>query len=233
MRTIHTVHKLIGETPLQALERYRHKAGISEDVPMTYAGRLDPMAEGLLLILSHTQCKAKEQFLSLDKTYQASILLGCKTDSFDILGKVISEPTVQSEQIQQQLKSLIGSPMLQIPPFASVPVDGKPLQAWAREGVMKYAERKMQIVSIEDIEIDSMGGSMLFDQIQERIQSVKGDFRQEEIIERWREVIDKKMSYKLVNFTIDVASGAYIRSIANTFGGTLFSLKRVRVGSWK
>ena len=45
------VYKNIGETPLEAIERAREEENISTDVPITYAGRLDPMAEGLLLVL--------------------------------------------------------------------------------------------------------------------------------------------------------------------------------------
>jgi len=39
-----TILKAVGETPLQALKRARQAHGIAPEVPMTYAGRLDPMA---------------------------------------------------------------------------------------------------------------------------------------------------------------------------------------------
>jgi tRNA pseudouridine55 synthase len=80
------IQKRIGETPLQALERYRREQKIGADVPMTYAGRLDPMAEGALLILVGDECKNKEKYLGLDKEYEVEIVFGISTDTYDALG---------------------------------------------------------------------------------------------------------------------------------------------------
>lgn len=76
MPTTALIYKHIGETPLEALERFRREQGIAADVPMTYAGRLDPMAEGLLLILLGEECKNKEKYLGLDKEYEVEVLFG-------------------------------------------------------------------------------------------------------------------------------------------------------------
>ena len=46
------LNKKEGETQLQALENFRNKNPIYLGVPMTYAGRLVPMASCLLLILA-------------------------------------------------------------------------------------------------------------------------------------------------------------------------------------
>ncbi|MCX6720304.1 MAG: hypothetical protein NTW11_00645 [Candidatus Staskawiczbacteria bacterium] len=59
------------------------------NVPMTYAGRLDPMASGVLVVLAGPEIKNKEKYLALDKEYEFSILFGFSTDTYDILGKVI------------------------------------------------------------------------------------------------------------------------------------------------
>ena len=98
---------------------------------------------------------------------------------------------------------------------------------------MKYAERTMRILAISDVIVEPMQGWAVFDHISKRIQAVDGDFRQYEILARWRAVVNKKLSYQIIHFTIDVASGTYIRSIANAMGGTLFTLRRTRIGSWK
>ena len=62
MKEKYFVHKRWGETPLEALERLRAEEGIAADVPMTYAGRLDPAAEGLLIILTGEECKNKDAY---------------------------------------------------------------------------------------------------------------------------------------------------------------------------
>ena len=67
-----SIYKNLGETPLQALERFRAKMvknGMADSAiksawqkaPMTYAGRLDPLAEGELLILIGDECKNKDK----------------------------------------------------------------------------------------------------------------------------------------------------------------------------
>lgn len=86
MKEKYIIWKHLGETPLEALERLRTDEGIAAEVPMTYAGRLDPAAEGLLVILVGEECKKKDEYTALSKTYLAEILIGVSTDSFDLLG---------------------------------------------------------------------------------------------------------------------------------------------------
>src|ERR1700690_1688517 len=45
------IEKEIGETPLMALSRWKHAHPEYTEVSASYAGRLDPMARGKLLIL--------------------------------------------------------------------------------------------------------------------------------------------------------------------------------------
>ena len=73
MKKVILLNKKEGETPLEALEVFRKRKTKQKkeykDVKMTYAGRLDPMAEGLLIILTGEECKNKEKYLVLDKEY--------------------------------------------------------------------------------------------------------------------------------------------------------------------
>jgi len=77
-----------GETPLECLNRFKIDNSEYKDEKMTYAGRLDPLASGLLLVLVGEECKTKEKYLGLDKEYEVDVLLGFATDSYDILGKI-------------------------------------------------------------------------------------------------------------------------------------------------
>ncbi|MDQ3244755.1 MAG: tRNA pseudouridine(55) synthase TruB, partial [bacterium] len=88
VKSFYLLNKKEGETPLEALESFRVKAKIGKEVKMTYAGRLDPMASGLLIILAGEECKNKEKYLRLDKEYNFEVLFGFATDTYDILGKV-------------------------------------------------------------------------------------------------------------------------------------------------
>ena len=78
------IYKKIGQTPLMALENLRFENPEWVDLPMTYAGRLDPTAEGLLLVLVGEDCKEKDKYLGLSKEYELSILFG-----FGILHSVL------------------------------------------------------------------------------------------------------------------------------------------------
>ena len=53
---------------------------------MGYAGRLDPMAEGVLLILVDEENKKIGQYMGFDKEYTAEFVLGFSSDSNDVLG---------------------------------------------------------------------------------------------------------------------------------------------------
>ena len=48
-----------------------------------HAGTLDPMATGLLIILVGKATKVSQYLMSLDKTYEGTMLLGKTTDSHD------------------------------------------------------------------------------------------------------------------------------------------------------
>ena len=49
------LEKEVGQTPLQAVEIYKAKHPEFAEIPMAYAGRLDPMASGKLLILDREE----------------------------------------------------------------------------------------------------------------------------------------------------------------------------------
>jgi tRNA pseudouridine55 synthase len=58
---------------------------------LSYAGRLDPMAEGVLLCLVGSANARREAYLDLNKEYILDVLFGFSTDTYDILGKVIEQ----------------------------------------------------------------------------------------------------------------------------------------------
>ena len=87
---IFTIHKEIGETPLEAIRKLKLKEKAS------YAGRLDPMASGKLLVLTGEDCLCQNEYHHIDKSYNFDLILGFQTDSLDILG-VIQEVNSDSE----------------------------------------------------------------------------------------------------------------------------------------
>jgi tRNA U55 pseudouridine synthase TruB len=65
---------------------------------MTYAGRLDPLAEGLMIVLTGDDCMKKDEYTNMSKQYEVhSACLASATDTYDLLGIVKSPLEMLSE----------------------------------------------------------------------------------------------------------------------------------------
>lgn len=51
---------------------------------MSYAGRLDPLARGLLIALLGSRVSEQKTYETLKKVYQFQVIFGMKTDSYDL-----------------------------------------------------------------------------------------------------------------------------------------------------
>jgi tRNA pseudouridine(55) synthase len=238
---VYNLYKPLGWTPLQALEKFRELRPELKGVPMTYAGRLDPMAEGVLVVLAGEQAKNREEFLSLDKVYEAKILFGFETDTGDVLGLVknTSETVFDQTSLKQTVQDLVGEHEWEVPLYSSVPVNGKPLFEWGREGKpVLLPKKKMKIYNAAIAGSESIGKELLQSQILKKISQVQGDFRQKEIGEKWNAIFDQSRIplFNTVTFSIHCASGTYVRSLVSRVSeelglkAVLYSLVREKVG---
>lgn len=249
------LYKKMGETPLETITRYRGDNPTYKDTKMTYLGRLDPMAEGLLLVLAGPHsAKAtrdkntlrKEDFLALDKTYEFDVLWGFKTDTLDILGKVTEVnrmPLEIEKRMSKILEEIKKKKVQKYPAYSSRTVGGKPLFEWARENKIEeidIPERQIKIFNIEHIDTRLVISQQdILEEIIQKVNLVVGDFRQEEIIQSWKESINPDAKALISSFRADVSSGTYIRGLAETMGeilgnsGIAYVIKRTRVGEYK
>jgi tRNA pseudouridine55 synthase len=220
------ITKKIGETPLEALERFRAEqvaAGQTDlkDVPMTYAGRLDPMAEGELLILIGGECKKKEEYLGLDKEYEVEIVFGIETDTYDALGlATIPQPTASLKDFPNP-ELFVGTFSQTYPPYSSRTVDGVPLHVMARAGELpeEMPTKEVTIYSIEELGRKTIRAAALKAAILHKIAQVKGDFRQAEIAQKWEEVLNHDTrEFEVLKLRIACSSGTYMRSVAHRMG---------------
>lgn len=119
-----------------------------------HAGTLDPLATGLLIILVGRATKASQYLISLNKKYEATLLLGQTTDSQDADGQIIATqevPNLSKEQIEAVLNSFQGD-QFQLPPmFSAKKINGVPLYKLARKN--QEIERKPQFIHISDIKL--------------------------------------------------------------------------------
>ena len=67
-----------------------------------HAGTLDPLASGLMILCINEGTKKLTELIGLSKKYRAELLLGVKTDTSDLEGKVLDErevPEFEKEKI--------------------------------------------------------------------------------------------------------------------------------------
>jgi tRNA pseudouridine55 synthase len=237
-----TVYKPIGWTPLQCIDQLRELYVEYKNSPITYAGRLDPMAEGLLLLLTDEDRYKKDEHQKLDKSYEATILLGIETDSLDTLGiPMKNTKNVCQIETDRIMPLLEGTHELPFPNYSSYKVQGKPLHWWTQNNRINEIEipiQNMQVLEVNNIRIQEVTASELLDQITSTIKKVSGNFRQEQIINSWQQRLNEPHTFTTISLTLSVTSGTYIRSLADMLGkqlGTgacLLSLKRTTVGAY-
>src|SRR3989344_2750066 len=119
---IHNLYKHRGETPLERIHRFRAEKPKFKDQKFTYLGRLDPMAEGVLLVASGEDVKKKDEFLGLDKEYEFTILFGFATDTYDVLGKIVRVEKLQNlneNEVRKVASIYKGEREQKYPPFSS------------------------------------------------------------------------------------------------------------------
>ena len=185
----------------------RAKRILNEKVGHT--GTLDPNATGVLPLLVGKGTQISKYIINHDKTYEAILQLGTKTDTADGEGNIletgeVSEESLQQINIDKVFKSLIGK-QNQVPPmYSAIKVNGKKLYEYARKGQEINVEpRKIEIYKIELLNINDRK-----DEIQFRVECSKGTYIRslcEDIAEKLQTVgyMKKLNRIKVGNFDIN------------------------------
>jgi len=199
------VDKPKGITSFDVIRLLRKKLG---ERKLGHAGTLDPLASGLLIIGVGSGTKKLTEYIKLPKTYEAQILLGRRTDTGDLEGKVVEEVNLLDRDIDKKeaenvLGGLIGVIKLPVPAYSAVKRGGKALYKYARSG--EKVEIPIKDMKIESIALDGIRKS------------------------------GKDITLDVV---MDVGSGTYIRSVAEEIGrrlgvpATVSELRRTRIGEF-
>ena len=143
------INKAPGMTSHDVVELVRRRLGTRR---IGHTGTLDPMAEGVLVLVIGTATKHQQRLQAHRKQYDATMRLGTQTDTGDAWGHVIRTapvPALSLARIEAALRSCIG-PQLQTPPmFSAVKIEGRPLYHWARRGTPRTAApRPVEIFSL-------------------------------------------------------------------------------------
>lgn len=249
-----TIEKKIGETPLEAAERLRAQLGIQKDIPLAYAGRLDPMASGKLLILIGDECKVQTKYHGLDKEYEVELLFGVRSDTGDVLGLTEScaTPKLTENDIKAVLHDLVGTITLPYPHFSSKTVQGKPLHVWAVEKRLNEIEipkKESRVYKLTCTALNTITKSELLTIVRSKVDSIPpvtdprkhlgADFRRTDVRKGW-DTIEKDSPgvYQVLRFTCTASSGTYMRSLAEELAkrldtcGLALSIHRTKIGRY-
>ena len=126
-----------------------------------HGGTLDPMASGLLPVAFGEATKFAGHALEADKRYLAEITFGLRTATGDAEGEVLERRGVEVDEarLRAVLRRFTG-PIDQVPPMHSaLKREGKPLYAYAREGIeVERAARRVLVRELDLVALEGVDG---------------------------------------------------------------------------
>lgn len=148
------------ETKSRERESYNHRGRRKKkqiQVKIGHGGTLDPLATGVLITGVGKGTKSLQDFLLCTKVYEAVILFGTSTDTYDRVGKVLKKAPyehITKEMVENALRQFRGK-FMQLPPlFSALKMDGKPLYEYAREG--KEIPREIERRPVDVLELEML-----------------------------------------------------------------------------
>lgn len=251
------LNKERGETPLEAIEKWRTAHPEFASLPASYAGRLDPMASGKLLMLLGDECKKQAEYTGLDKEYVIEVVFDLSTDTGDALGLPAyagKETHPERASIRNALTSVTGTHTVPYPVFSSKTVGGKPLFLYTLEGTLgtiRIPEHEETIYGIKLLKLQDISSNKLRERVVEALKDVPrsdesskvlgADFRQDVIRAGWRALFDRilERNFTVLKLRVTCASGTYMRTLASRIAkelgttGFALSIDRTKIGKHK
>jgi tRNA pseudouridine55 synthase len=142
------VDKPKGLTSSQVVQRIKKKFNVKAG----HTGTLDPLATGLLVVLTGKRTKNASLFLKLDKAYEVKAVLGIETDTFDSDGRILrqNDSEVTKEELERAMEEFYGDIWQIPPPFSAKKLAGRKAYQLARKGIsVEIPPKKVSIYSLE------------------------------------------------------------------------------------
>lgn len=240
-----------------ALNAWKEQNQEYKDVPASYAGRLDPMASGKLLVLLGEECKRQKAYTKLDKEYEIEVLLDVGSDTGDALGLVEysgkKTPVDNFSRVDEILRAEEGSHVRQYPHYSSKTVNGKPLFLYALEGTIgsieipTHEERIHRIVFRGATPLSHSKVSERITEFLARVpysnepsKALGADFRIAAVRSSWESLLidSGDRDFIVLKLRVTCGSGSYMRSLAPRIGEALgtkaiaISIHRTKIGKY-
>lgn len=154
------VDKPLRWTSFDVVKRVRgelsRRTGIKK-LKVGHAGTLDPLATGVIVVVTGRATKRIDELQAHVKEYVADIRLGATTPSYDLETEIDAAypwEHITEESVREALKRFTGT-IMQVPPaYSACKVDGKRAYKLARKG--REVEIKPKRLVIDEIELLSM-----------------------------------------------------------------------------
>ncbi|MBI3997207.1 MAG: tRNA pseudouridine(55) synthase TruB [Candidatus Omnitrophica bacterium] len=153
------IDKPSGVTSHDVVQVVRRALGIRR---VGHTGTLDPMAQGLLVVLIGRATKCQHALQAHDKAYEAVLQLGTQTDSADAMGKPVLTapvPPFDRAEVAALLKSFEGACALTPPAFSAIKVRGRPAYWWARR--QQPVQLSSRMVHLTDVTLMACDASTI------------------------------------------------------------------------
>lgn len=163
-RAVHGVLLLDKPSGISSNQALQQAKRLYQAAKAGHTGSLDPLATGLLPVCFGEATKFSHYLLDADKSYRALIKLGVTTTTGDAEGEVLQTTPVDVAlgQVEATLRKFTGQ-ISQVPPmYSALKHQGKPLYAYARDGMeVDRAARQVVVHAIrlqsfaqDELEID-------------------------------------------------------------------------------
>lgn len=149
------IDKPAGLSSFGVVARVRRRLSMEagKKVKVGHTGTLDPFATGLLILLANKATKLSNQFLKLDKWYEATICLGKTSTTGDPEGEIIEQNTEKVptlEEVKAVVNQFVGQITQTVPAFSAVKINGQRAYQLARRGEdVAMPTRQIEIYAIE------------------------------------------------------------------------------------
>ncbi len=150
------LNKPVGPGSMDMLRRLRTLTRMKK---MGHVGTLDPFADGLLPVVLGRDTKIIPYMENYTKTYRVTIAMGQETETQDFTGRALGPlniPETFSEEkftrdLEEAVSSMTGPILQQTPAYSAAKIQGKPMYAYARQGIK--VEGKVRQVEIYEAKI--------------------------------------------------------------------------------
>jgi tRNA pseudouridine(55) synthase len=233
-----TVWKPFGVTSNTFIEKLRYDMTAKGNMikRICYAGRLDPLAQGTMLILTDDDVSDMNTYLKHDKTYEFSIIIGIETSSHDVAGTILHTKTcnLSDKELIESLHTFAQSYTVQSYPAISSYVVRqdtykKPLWWFAKNNIrVRNVPSKNVTIHTYDIQsCEHVQARDFYNDALDRISLItnpktKRELDVDGLLAQYESYIHPTHSvqhtFVNVKMKMDVSSGFYIRQFCADFG---------------